>query len=113
MSAEKQAHEFADFAAPPAFLNSEALARFCQRWHIRELSLFGSVLRDDFGPDSDVDFLLSFDPGAGADLWDMVTLREELVAIVGRNVDIVVKEALRNPYRRKAILGSYRVIHAA
>lgn len=94
-------------------LDREALAAFCQKWRIRELSLFGSALRDDFGPDSDLDFLLSFEPGTGWDLWDLVTLREDLMAIVGREVDIVVREALRNPYRRREILTHREVIHAA
>ena len=94
-------------------LNEDALAAFCCKWRIRELSLFGSVLRDDFGPDSDLDFLVSFEPGAGWDLWDLVAMREGLMSIVGRDVDMVVKEALRNPYRRKEILANREVIHAA
>jgi hypothetical protein len=94
-------------------LNREALAAFCGRWRIRELSIFGSALREDFGPDSDLDFLVSFEPGVGWDLWDMVTMRDDLMAVVGRGVDIVVKEALRNPYRRKEILTHREVIHAA
>lgn len=96
-----------------AMLDREGLARFCTRWRIREMSVFGSALRDDFGPESDIDFLVSFEPGAGWDLWDLVTLREELIALVGRDVDIVVKEAIRNPYRRRAILAHREVIHAA
>lgn len=91
----------------------DAIAAFCQKWRIRELSLFGSVLRDDFGPDSDVDFLLSFEPDAGWDLWDLVDLRDDLIAIAGRDVDMVIKEALRNPYRRKEILSNREIIHAA
>ena len=94
-------------------LDRDALAAFCRRWRIRELSVFGSALRDDFGPESDLDFLVSFDPEAGWDLWDMVGIRDELVSVVGREVDIVVKEALRNPYRRKAILAHREVIHAS
>ena len=94
-------------------LDQEALAAFCRKWRVRELSLFGSALRDDFGPESDLDFLVSFKPGAGWDLWDLVTMREDLISIVGRDVDMVVKEALRNPYRRKEILSNRKVIHAA
>jgi hypothetical protein len=77
------------------------------------LSIFGSALRDDFKPESDLDFLVSFEPDAGWDLWDLVTMREDLMSIVGRNVDIVAKEAMRNPYRRKEILAHREVIHAA
>ena len=94
-------------------LDREALAAFCRKWKIRELSIFGSALRDDFGPDSDLDFLVSFGPRAPWDLWELVDMREELIAIAGREVDIVVKEALRNPYRRKHILSNREVIHAA
>ena len=94
-------------------LDKEAIAAFCRKWRIRELSLFGSVLRDDFGPDSDLDFLVSFEAEAGWDLWDLVTIREDLVSLVGRNVDMVIKEALRNPYRRREILTNRQVIHAA
>lgn len=75
--------------------------------------MFGSALRDDFGPESDLDFLVNSEAGAGWDLWDMVEMREELIAIAGREVDIVVEEALRNPYRRKEILTHRKVIHAA
>ncbi len=94
-------------------LDKDALAAFCRKWRIRELSIFGSALRDDFGPDSDLDFLVSFEREANWDLWDLVTMREDLVAIAGRDVDMVVKEALRNPYRRKEILSNREVIHAA
>ena len=94
-------------------LDQDSLAAFCRKWRIRELSLFGSALRDDFGPESDLDFLVSFEPGAGWDLWDLVTIREDLISIVGRDVDMVVKEALRNPYRRKEILSNREVIHVA
>ena len=97
---------------PQVQLDRDALAAFCRKWRIRELSLFGSALRDDFGPESDLDFLVSFEPEAGWDLWDLVTMREDLISIVDREVDLVVKEALRNPYRRKAILSNREVIHA-
>ena len=56
---------------------------------------------------------MSFEAEAGWDLWDLVTIREDLVSLVGRNVDMVIKEALRNPYRRREILTNRQVIHAA
>ncbi len=93
-------------------LDRDALAAFCRKWRIRELCVFGSALRDDFGPESDLDFLVSFEPETPWDLWDMVDMRDELMSIVGREVDIVAKEALRNPYRRKEILSNREVIHA-
>ena len=97
---------------PEVKLNNDALAEFCRRWRVRELSVFGSALRDDFGPESDFDFLVSFDPEAPWSLWDLVTMRDELAAITGREVDLVEKEGLRNPYRRKEILSTREVIHA-
>lgn len=99
--------------SPHLKLDREALAALCRRWRIRELSLFGSALREDFGPVSDLDFLVAFEPSAPWDLWDLVTLRDELMALTGRNVDLVTKEALRNPYRRKEILSNREILHAA
>ncbi len=92
-------------------LDLDALAAFCRKWRIRELSVFGSVLREDFGPESDLDFLVSFEEGAGWSLWDLVDMREELVELTGREVDFVVKEALRNPYRREGILAHREIIY--
>jgi hypothetical protein len=89
------------------------VAGFCQRWRVRELSIFGSALRDDFGPGSDVDVLVSFEPGADWSLLDLVGMRDELAALVGRDVDLVEQEALKNPFRRAAILKSKRVLYAA
>lgn len=96
-----------------AQLDREDLAAFCRKWRIRELSLFGSALRDDFGPDSDLDFLVSFQPGAGFDLLDIVDMKAELEERFGRSVDIVEKEAIRNPWRRYEILNTREVIYAA
>jgi len=86
---------------------------FCRKWKIKELSLFGSVLRDDFRPDSDVDVLVSFEPDAPWDLFDLVDMRDELMALFGRDVDLVEKEGLRNPFRRRTILDTREVIYAA
>ncbi|MBE7557600.1 nucleotidyltransferase family protein [bacterium] len=94
-------------------LDREALAAFCRKWRIRELSLFGSALRDDFSPDSDLDFLVSFEPGARLDLFDLIDMREELAQTFGRPVDLVEKEALRNPWRRYEILRTREVLYAA
>jgi predicted nucleotidyltransferase len=85
---------------PQVHLDRDSLAEFCRKWRIRELSLFGSALRDDFGPDSDLDFLVSFEPEAGWDLFDLIAMKEELENRFGRRVDLVEKEALRNPWRR-------------
>jgi predicted nucleotidyltransferase len=90
-----------------------SLADFCQRWNVRELSVFGSVLRDDFAADSDVDVLVSFDTGAAWSLFDIVNMRQELAELMGRPVDLVEDAGLRNPFRRAAILKSKRQLYAA
>ncbi|MCL5280997.1 MAG: nucleotidyltransferase family protein [Planctomycetes bacterium] len=86
---------------------------FCRKWRIKRLSLFGSVLRDDFRPDSDVDVLVSFEPDAPWDLFDLVDMRDELMVLFGRDVDLVEEEGLRNPFRRRTILDTREVIYAA
>ncbi len=86
----------------------EAIAEFCRRHHIRKLSLFGSVLRDDFGPDSDVDVLVDFEPGhvVGFEIFD---IEEELSRLVGgRRVDIVNEKYL-NRWLRHRVLAAAEV----
>ncbi len=93
----------------------EKVMAFCRRWQIKELALFGSVLRDDFRPDSDVDVLVQFTPEARHTLFDVVHMQEELQQIFGRDVDLVERTAVeqsRNYIRRKTILQSAEVIHA-
>lgn len=94
-------------------LDREALAAFCHKWRIRELSLFGSALRDDFGPESDLDFLVSFEPESGWDLFDLIEMKEDLARRIGLPVDLVEKEVLRNPWRRHEILRTREVVYAA
>jgi len=94
-------------------IDERKIAEFCTRWRIREFSLFGSVLREDFRPDSDVDVLVTFHPDARWSLFDFVDMQEELKALFGRDVDLVEAEGLRNPFRRHSILQSKEVIHAA
>jgi uncharacterized protein len=89
------------------------IAAFCQRWSITEFSLFGSALRDDFRPDSDVDVLVSIDPKAKIGLFEIAEMKIELEDMFKRPVDFVEKEGLRNPYRRKEILNTARLIYAA
>jgi uncharacterized protein len=90
----------------------EKIEAFCHRWKIAELALFGSSLRGDFRSDSDVDILVSFAKDADWDLFDWVNMIEELKGIFGREVDLVEKTALRNPFRRHYILNNQRVIYA-
>ena len=92
------------------------IAAFCKRWQVTELALFGSVLRDDFGPASDVDVLVQFEEDARHTLFDMVHMEEELQEIFGRQVDLLTRRGVensRNYIRRKAILNTARVIYAA
>ncbi len=91
----------------------ERLAESCRKWKVKELSLFGSILRDDFRPDSDVDVLVVFSPDATWSLWDLFDMREELQQLFGREVDLVEKDALRNPFRRHEILQNHKVVYAA
>jgi len=94
-------------------LDHEFLTEFCGKWRIWELSLFGSALREDFGPENDLDFLVGFAPEAAWDLFDLVDMKADLEAHYGRPVDLVEKEALRNPWRRHEILRTREVIYAA
>jgi uncharacterized protein len=90
-----------------------SIEAFCKRWRVKELSLFGSVLREDFGPHSDVDVLVSFEEGSGWSLFELVDMGEELKAMLGRDVDLVCKNGLRNPFRRREILATREVVYAA
>ncbi len=98
---------------PRLQLDGQALAEFCRKWRIRELSIFGSALRDDFGPDSDLDFLVSFEPHTSWDLFDLFAMKEELENWYGRPVDLLEKEAIRNPWRKYEILNTREVLYAA
>jgi len=89
------------------------IREYCRRWRIDELSIFGSALRDDFRPESDIDVLVSFDAEAQWSLFDWVNMIKELEEILGRDVDLVSKRGLRNPYRRNEILKNRDIIYAA
>ena len=94
----------------------DKVAAFCKRWQIVELAFFGSVLRDDFGPDSDVDVLVRFDPQARHTLFDLVQMQDDLSGLLGREADLIERVAVErspNYIRRKAILQSAETIYAA
>ena len=94
----------------------DEIAEFCRRRGIVEFAIFGSVLRDDFGPESDVDVLVRYAPDAKISLLDEVEMEWELADLFGRKVDLVGRaaiEASRNPIRRETILRSAEVIYAA
>jgi predicted nucleotidyltransferase len=99
--------------SPKLRVDRARLAEFCRRRMITELSFFGSVLRDDFGSDSDVDVLVSFSPKAAWSMFDIVEMIDELKSIFGRDVDLVEEDAIRNPFRRWAILATREVVYAA
>jgi len=99
--------------SPRIEYDRERIAEFCRKWKVSELALFGSVLRDDFRSDSDVDVLVELQPGHGLDLYDWVDMIEELEAIFGRKVDLVAKGGLKNPFRRREILRTAEVVYAS
>ncbi|MHC4697588.1 MAG: nucleotidyltransferase family protein [Planctomycetota bacterium] len=98
---------------PGIDIPTEGIAVFCRKWKVVELALFGSVLRDDFSPAGDIDILVDLAPGHGLDLFDWVDMIDELRALFGREIDLVPKRGLRNPFRRHEILTTREAIHAA
>lgn len=97
-------------------LPKDKIADFCRRWKIAEFAIFGSALRDDFGPASDVDILVTFASDAQWSLLDHVEMQDELKSLFGRNVDLVSRRGIersRNEIRRREILNSAEVIYAA
>jgi hypothetical protein len=83
---------------------------------VRELAVFGSALREDFRPESDVDVLVSFQPDANWGLLEQTTMESELAALLGRPVDLVSRRAVErstNWIRRQAILDSAEIVHVA
>ncbi len=88
---------------------------FCIKWKVREFSLFGSVLRDDFDPvKSDLDILVLFNEKAKTTLFDLVEMKDELEILFKRKVDLISKRGIqksKNPYRKKDILESAKVIY--
>jgi predicted nucleotidyltransferase len=97
-------------------LPMEQIKAFCDRWQVIEFALFGSILGDDFRPDSDIDVLITFSPTAKRGLTETLQMRDELQAIFDRKVDLIVKAAIErseNWLRRKNILESAEIIYAA
>lgn len=97
-------------------ISPQQLVAFCQQHHILELSLFGSVLRDDFSPNSDIDMLVVFDPDPQfrISLLDLVGMEYELEDLCGREVDLIEKRSVEldhNWIRRKEILNTTQVIY--
>ena len=101
---------------PEIEIPRDEIAAFCGKWGVAELSLFGSALRGDFRPESDIDLLVRFDPGKEYGLLAFARMREELETIFGRPVDLVAEKAVErseNHIKRRHILATKVVIHAA
>ena len=103
-------------AEPRIHIEQDQIAAFCQKWKIVEFSLFGSVLTDEFRPDSDVDVMVEFAENAHWGMWDLYDMEEELKAIFGRNVDLMTHRSIvrsENYLMRKSILAGARTFYAA
>ncbi|MBW4521009.1 MAG: nucleotidyltransferase family protein [Scytolyngbya sp. HA4215-MV1] len=101
---------------PAIDIPQQKVADLCQRWKITEFALFGSVLREDFHPESDIDVLVTFAPEAAWTLFDHVEMQDELGVLFGRKVDLVSRRGIersRNDRRRQAILESVRPFYVA
>jgi len=97
-------------------LPEDQIADFCRRWQITEFALFGSVLRDDFRPESDLDILVTFAPEAEWGLLDHVKMQQELATLFGREVDLVSRRAIErssNWIRRQEILDTAQPVYVA
>ncbi len=91
----------------------ERIEEFCRKWKITELALFGSVLTDEFRPESDVDVLVTFAPSHQPRFRDWLAMEDELQALFGRRVDLVEKSAIVNPFIRHHVLHNHRILYAA
>ncbi|MEL7349932.1 MAG: nucleotidyltransferase domain-containing protein [Cyanobacteria bacterium P01_A01_bin.116] len=102
--------------SPAINIPIEKIAELCNRWQVTELALFGSVLRDDFGPNGDIDVLVTFAPKARKGLLTLAHIKCELEALSGREIDIVTKKTLengRNRDRCRNILDSAKMLYVA
>lgn len=99
-----------------AALPMDAIRAYCQKWRICEFAVFGSVLRDDFNDESDIDVLVTFADDTRYTLFDLAHMGDELEAILGREVDLIDRRAIEtspNYIRRREILSTFEVIYAA
>lgn len=92
-------------------VNTDDLADICRRYQVRELAIFGSALRDDFGEESDIDVLVEFQPGARVGLFRYFDLQSELERLFGRKVDLVSKKGLK-PIIRDEVINTSEVLYA-
>jgi len=97
-------------------LSEERLKEICLKYQVKELSIFGSALRDDFNSGSDIDLLVTFYDNTGYSLFEIVRIKEEFEQFLNRPVDLVNRKAIgksKNRYRKRAILESAKVIYPA
>ncbi len=98
----------------PVEVSMQEIRAFCEKWKLDELSLFGSALRDDFSPVSDIDVLIHFAPGNQMSLESFIEMRDQLSTLFGgRNIDLVERQLVKNPFRRHEILTTRKVLYAA
>jgi len=94
-------------------LKYDDIVQICEKYHLTELSIFGSAIRDDFKEDSDVDILVVWDNYLKKNQpWDFIDIRDDFERLLNREVDIVDKDGIQNPIRRNMILSSYEVVYA-
>lgn len=98
---------------PKMEIKDDIIIKLSRKYRIKEMSFFGSILREDFGEASDIDVLVEFEDDNEYSLFDLFRIREEFEKVLGRKVDLIEKESLRNPYRRESILKNSRVVYAA
>jgi len=98
--------------APGIVLRESQIAEICRRYHVKELSVFGSAARGEMRPDSDIDLLVDFLPDARPGLLDLSAMKREFSALVGRPVDLAVKPGLK-PRIRSRVLSDAQVVYAA
>ncbi|MBC7809511.1 MAG: nucleotidyltransferase family protein [Burkholderiales bacterium] len=96
----------------PLVIPYTTLENFCQLHHIHKLSLFGSILRDDFSPDSDIDVLVEFEP-EHIPGWEFVTMQAELTELLGREVDLHTLASLNDHFRHKVLAGAQVIYERA
>ena len=97
-------------------INHTAIRDFCERWQIIEFALFGSVLRDDFTPESDIDVLVTFASHTRYGFRQLIAMQDELEILFGRKIDLIDKQSVTesaNYIRHRMILSSAEVIYAA
>jgi predicted nucleotidyltransferase len=102
-------------ATAQTLVPSKKIAAFCKRWKVVEFALFGSAVREDFSPQSDIDALVSFAPQSDWGLFDHIRMKQELRELFGREVDLITRRALeqsRNALLRSEILGTVKVLYS-